>query len=175
MTALFPPFRVGAHTYRSLVPGRLRFRRPLPKPDVRFSLIRLSTEPSIRPFRRRTLASLPARSPLLWSDQPRRALLRWPGTVRVARLPGLPAPEVMLSSGSIGTMPGSDSLSVGSRLLPRRASPVPCSTIPAFHVPNTPEGSWRLLFPGLHLVHGLRRLAPGSAPSCPPEDCSPSG
>ena len=33
---------------------------------------------------------------------------------------------------------------------------------------STPEGSWRLHFPGLHRFHGLRRLEPGSAPSGPP-------
>ena len=38
---------------------------------------------------------------------------------------------------------------------------------PCIPRPLTPEGSWRLRFPGLHRFHGLRRLAPGSAPPCP--------
>jgi len=68
---------------------------------------------------------------------------------RTVLLQGLPSPAVLLSAGSIGTMPRSDSLWV-ALALPRRVSPVPCTTLPAFHV----------LYAGGFLVGALPRSSP---------------
>jgi hypothetical protein len=84
-----------------------------------------------------------------------------------------PAARPSLGRGSVvplpsnGTMPGSDSLSAGWH--PGRGGPLQFPNGLSLHsTSSTPEGSWRLHFPGLHRFHGLRRLEPSSAPSAPP-------
>jgi len=134
--------------------GRSCFRRPLSEPCVRFSLTRLSTGRSVL-----RLVS-------------HRDTLQRCSSLRIVLLQGLPSIPVMLSGHSNGTMPRSDSLSApiwadrgGSLQFRLRLSRRSAS--------STPEGSWRLRFPGLHRFHGLRPIYRGSAPSCAPSQEQP--
>lgn len=83
----------------------------------------------------------------------------------VVRLPGLPSPEVLLSSGCGGTMPGSDSLSdpCGARGGPLQFR----IRLWARSISHTPGGSSEVQFQGLPSFRGLRSRCPSSAPPGP--------
>jgi hypothetical protein len=77
---------------------------------MRFSLTRLATGPSCLLLSLQALALDSGRSPQNGADKPQQGhYSRWPAPWSVVRLPAFPSPEVMLSSGSVGTVTGSDS------------------------------------------------------------------
>jgi hypothetical protein len=160
----------------SVPDGRLlRFQRPLSEPCMRFSRTRLSTGPSLRPLSRQALAPTSGRSLVSGADSPLRdtspadrIIQAWSGCQ------AFPRTELCCLGSPSGTMPGSDSLSVGS--LPSRGGPLQFPDVLSLHSMSlTPGGSWRLHFPVLHRFHGLHRGLRGSAPPCPPRDDSLSG
>jgi len=166
-----------------------RFPQPPSKPDVRFSLIRLSTEPSTHPFRSRALACFPDGRLCSWSDHSpeghyssglvRRAWFgcqAFPQNELCCLAPRTvlcPAPTPSRLAGRWPWSRTGDGAVASARAEEGLSSSV--LDYPYIPSPLTPEGSWRLRFPGLHRFHGLRRLDRGSAPSCPPRDRSRSG
>ena len=158
-----------------------RFLLPLPKPDMKFSLIRLSPGQSTGriPWRHSGWPPVP-----VTREAPRPESLGC-CSHHPARGPSLR--RVMLSTPIIATMPSSDFRSAlhhftGHAYRLRRYRALRDSSPQPLHrcrdgsllfgdelynrsTLHTPTGSWVLRIQGLRTVHGLRPRSPGSAPA----------